>query len=232
MPIGLGDRASGVAGDKDSSVLCQLGEFEMRSSKRFFTDAEMRSLLKAVRTKATRGTLTDKVDYALVIFAYATGCRACEIASVCIDTSRPNHIDCESGVVAIHDAKWDSRGVIPLDAGCLRVIKRYIRDVRPRLRNVEFLDTLFVTKTGSAYSPNTMSKKLSLLLTRLGFPEKTSHSFRHYLATEMARRGVNLAITAQILRHRDIRSTAAYTRPTVDDMRSALNRRLGRADGR
>lgn len=204
----------------------------MRSGKRFFTDGEMRSLLKALRTKATRGKLTDKVDYALVTFAYATGCRSCEIASVCIDTSQPNHIDCESGVVAIHDAKWDSRGVIPLDAACLRVIKRYIRDVRPRLRNADFLDALFLTKTGSAYTPNTMSKKLSLLLTRLGFPEKTAHSFRHYLATDMARRGVNLAITAQILRHRDIRSTAAYTRPTVDDMRSALNRRSEQTDVR
>ena len=45
----------------------------MRSDNRFFTDGEMRSLLRAVRQRASRGTLLDKVDLALVTFAWATG---------------------------------------------------------------------------------------------------------------------------------------------------------------
>ena len=201
-----------------------------RNDKRFFTDSEMQSLLRAVRSKASRGNTQHKSDHALVLFAWATGCRVAEIASVSIDPARPNHIDLDSGVVVLHEAKWDSKGVIPLDAACLRVLRRFIRDVRPSIRNAALIDTLFVTKTGSPYSPNTMSKKLSLLLTRFGYPEKTAHSFRHYLATDLMRRGVNLAIAAQVLRHRDPRSTLAYSHPTVDDMRRALNRRSGQAD--
>ena len=201
-----------------------------RSGNRFFTDAEIQSLLRAVGAKARRGTVRDKADQTLVVFAWATGCRAGEIASVSIDPSLPNHIDLDAGVVVIGKGKWESSGVVPLDAACLRVLRRYIRDVRPRLRNADHLDTLFITRTGSAYTPNTMSKKVSMLLTRFGYAEKSAHSFRHYLATDLMRRGVNLAIASSLLRHRDPRSTMAYSHPTADDMRRALSRRAGRTD--
>lgn len=71
-----------------------------RNGNRFFTDAEIQSLLRAVSAKARRGTMRDKADQALVLYAWATGCRAGEIASMSIDPSLPNHIDLGAGVVA------------------------------------------------------------------------------------------------------------------------------------
>lgn len=202
----------------------------MPDSTRFFTDAEIRGLLRAVRMRAARGGLQDKVDHALVVFTWATGCRSSEIASVSIDPAQPNHIDVESGVVVIHHAKWDSRGIIPLDSNSLRVIRRYLREVRPRVRNADRLDRLFITKTGSPYTPNVMTKKLSMLLTRYGFPTKTAHSFRHHFCTDLLRRGAHLHEAKTLMRHRDVRSTMVYAHPTVDDLRHAVNRRSGHAD--
>ncbi len=199
----------------------------MKDERRFFTDGEVRSLLRAVRQRALRGTLVDKVDFALVTFAWATGCRASEIASVSLDPRQPNHLDLRAGVIVLAAAKWDSRGTIPLDARSVRVIRRYVREVRPLLRNAAVLDGLFITKTGSPYTPNKMSKKLSMLLTRFGFPGKTAHSFRHHFCTDLLRRGARLHEAKVLMRHRDVRSTMVYSHATVDDLRAAVNRRVG-----
>ena len=150
----------------------------MGKANRYLTAAEMKGLLQAGRVKATRGGLVDKVDHALIVCAWATGCRAGELASISIDTSQPNHIDTKAGIVVIEEAKWETTGIVPLDRASLRVLRRYLREVRPRVRFADHSHRLFLTKTGSPYSPNTMSKKLSMLLTRQGFPDKTAHSLR------------------------------------------------------
>jgi integrase len=124
----------------------------MRSPRRFFADGEMRDLLRRLRQKARGGRLIDKIDHALVTFAWATGCRSSEIASASLDPRQPNWIDIQAGLVTVTDAKYDSRGTIPLDASSLRVIRHYVREVRPRLRNADVMHQLFLTKTGSPYT--------------------------------------------------------------------------------
>ena len=140
---------------------------------------------------------------------------------------QPNRLDVSAGVVVLTDAKWDSGGTIPLDVRTLRVIRRYVREIRPNIRNAEVLDRLFITKTGSPYTPNTMSKKLSLLLTRYGYSGKTAHSFRHYFCTDLLKRGAQLHEVKALMRHRDVRSTMVYSHATTDDLRAAVNRRVG-----
>ena len=101
----------------------------MRSARRFFTVGEMRELLRKLRHKARGGRLIDKIDYSLVTYAWATGSRSSEIASVSLDSRQPNRIDLQAGLVTITDAKHDSRGTIPPDATSLRVIRRYAREI-------------------------------------------------------------------------------------------------------
>jgi len=187
----------------------------------------MKELLGRLRQKARHGRLIDKVDHALVTYAWATGCRASEIASVSLIPTQPNWLDIQSGIVTITDAKWDSKGTIPLDAGSLRVIRRYTREIRPRIRNASVLHQLFITKTGSPYTPNKMTKKLRLLLARYGFESKSAHSFRHFFCTDLFRRGARLHEAKALMRHRDVRSTMVYSHATIDDLRAAVNRRLG-----
>ena len=199
----------------------------MRSAKRFFTDGEMRDLLTKLRQRARNGRLIDKVDHALVMFAWATGCRASEIASISLNPRQPNWIDLRAGLITITDAKWDSKGTIPVDASSLRTLRHYVREVRPRLRNAAVLHQLFLTKTGSPYNPNKLTKKMRLLLQRYGLDGKSAHSFRHFFCTDLLRRGVQLHEAKALMRHRDVRSTMVYSHATVDDLRAAGNRRLG-----
>ena len=198
----------------------------MRSANRFFTNGEMTELLHALRRKARGGRLIDRIDHALIAFAWATGCRASEIASVSLDARESNRIDLQSGLVTITDAKYDSRGTIPLDASSVRAIRYYVREVRPSIRNASVMHQLFLTKTGSPYMSNKLTKKMRLLLRRYGYEHKSAHSFRHHFCTDLLRRGVALHEAKALMRHRDVRSTMVYSHATIDDLRAAVNRRI------
>ncbi len=197
------------------------------TSDKGFTQTEMQTLLRDVRQRALRGTTQDKTDHALVTFCWATGCRSAELASMSLDLKQPNHIDVGTGIVTITSAKWNSQGMIPLDTRSARVLRRYINEVKPEIRNASTLDRVFITKTGSPYNSNKMSKKLSMLLTRHGFFDKTAHSFRHHFRTDLLRRGAQLHEAKPLMRHRDVRSTMVYSHSTVEDLRVAVNRRIG-----
>jgi len=198
----------------------------MRSERRFFTDGEIRELLRKLRKQARGGRLIDKIDYALVTYAWATGCRASEIASVSLDARQSNRIELQAGLVTIMDAKCDSRGTIPLDASSLRVVRHYVREIRPRIRNAEVMHQLFLTKTGSPYNSNKLTKKMRMLLKRYGLEGKSAHSFRHFFCTDLLRRGVALHEAKALMRHRDVRSTMVYSHASIDDLRAAVNRRI------
>lgn len=54
------------------------------------------------------------------------------------------------------------------------------------------------------------------------------HRFRHYLGTTlMSSPGRNIHLTQQILNHTDLRSTMEYVHPDLEEMRKALNQRIG-----
>jgi integrase/recombinase XerD len=198
----------------------------MKSADRFFSESEMSELLRELRAKARRGKLADRVDLALVVFGWATGCRASEIASMSMDRREPNSLDLTTGLVRITEAKWNSIGTIPLDVVSLRILRHYSREVRPRLRNADVLRQLFITRTGRPYDSNKMTKKLALLFYRYGYRGKTAHSLRHRFCTDLLTRGVALHEAKALMRHRDVRSTMVYSHATVDDLRAAVNRRI------
>ena len=135
----------------------------MASMQRNFTEGEMQDLLRQLRTKSRTGRLIDKIDFALVTFFWATGCRASEVASISPSRTQPNWIDLKSGLVTITEAKWNSKGTIPLDPTSLRIIRHYVRKVRPQIRNSSVMHQLFLTKTGSPYNSNKMTKKMRML---------------------------------------------------------------------
>lgn len=198
-----------------------------RTSK-CFTDQEMTALLRAAKRRSARGTIVDKADYAMLIFAYASGCRVSEIASTTLNRSDPNHFDVDGAVLRIGQAKYESVGVVPIDVDSLRILKWYIRDVRPQFRNAAHLPHLFLSKVGRPYRPNVLTQKFSLMLARLGYPGYTCHAFRHYFVTDLLKRSCHTHVVQKLARHKDARTTLqTYAHADEADMREAVNRRLG-----
>jgi site-specific recombinase XerD len=151
-------------GDTDSRKKVRVEEAGMRNIEKYFTESEIEDLLRRTKRRASRGSIVDKVDHALVVFAYATGCRVGEIASTTLEKSEPNHLDLRSGTLTITQAKYGSAGNVPIDIASMRILRWYVRDVRPTLKNASVLRHLFLTKTGRPYSANILTQKLSLLL--------------------------------------------------------------------
>jgi integrase len=200
----------------------------MLGCEKSFTAREIASLMRKLKLKAKRGSVVNKADYAIALFAYATGCRVGEIASISLDRQEANHLDLRSSSVNITSAKYGSAGTIPIDVASLRIIRWYIREVRPRFKNADCLHHLFITKTGRPYSANVLSQKFSLLLARFGFEGKTAHAFRHYFVSDLLSRGCQPHVVQALARHRDARTTLqVYAHPNLGDLRSAVNRRVG-----
>jgi site-specific recombinase XerD len=60
-----------------------------------------------------------------------------------------------------------------------------------------------------------------------GLPEVGPHRLRHALATEMLRRGAKLVEISQVLRHRDLATTAVYAKVDLDALRRIAQPRPG-----
>ena len=200
----------------------------MGVTRQWFSEQEMQELLRAAKRRAARGSVVDKADYALITFAYSSGCRVSEIATISLSHSEPNHIDMNSGLLTITQAKYDSIGLVPIDASSLRILKWYCREVRPQLKNAHHLHHFFLSKVGRHYSPNVLTQKYSLLLTRFGFPQFTAHDFRHFYVSDLLRKGVQPHVVQSLARHKDARTTlGVYAHANISDLRSAVNRRVG-----
>ncbi len=55
---------------------------------------------------------------------------------------------------------------------------------------------------------------------RAGVPRLGAHRLRHTAATEMLRAGASLAEIAQVLRHREIKTTAIYAKVDTTRLRA------------
>jgi site-specific recombinase XerD len=56
---------------------------------------------------------------------------------------------------------------------------------------------------------------------RAGLPRVGAHRLRHAMASDMLKRGATLAAVSQVLRHRDLATTAIYAKVDLDRLRSA-----------
>ena len=113
------------------------------------------------------------------------------------------------GLIGGARARRDAPLPLPADVG--EAVAAYLADGRP--------DTpcraVFVTRFAPvrALAPQSVSKVVYDASRRAGMdPPVCSHRLRHALATDMLRHGVGLPDISQVLRHRDLATTAIYAK--------------------
>ena len=67
---------------------------------------------------------------------------------------------------------------------------------------------------------NTISRIVRFACKRAGLPPVSAHRLRHALASELLRQGSTLQDIGQVLRHRDLATTAAYAKVDRDTLRT------------
>ena len=140
---------------------------------------------------------------AVAMVMYGAGLRigeACALEVTDIDAAR--------GVIHVRHGKGDAPRDGPLSPKLLSVLREYWRQERPPL------PYLFVAhRTGRRLAPESVGKALKRARLDAGIKTKvTSHMLRHSFATHLLEGGTDIRVIQQLLGHKDLSTTAGYTR--------------------
>ena len=82
--------------------------------------------------------------------------------------------------------------------------------------------TLFESKVGAAFSPNSLVQVFARIYTASGIDQATSHAGRHYFLTTLANKGVAIHVLAALAGHRNLSTTAVYLHANPTVLRAAV----------
>jgi site-specific recombinase XerD len=159
-----------------------------------------------------RGDPVQARDYAILMLVARLGLRSIEVARLQL-----GDIDWRGGRIIVRGKASREDGMpLPTDVG--RALAEYLADVRPQTS----LRSVFVSCKAPrrGIRPDLVSDVTRRACDRAGLPRVGAHRLRHTLATEMLRRGVRLVDIGQVLRHRDLATTALYAKVDVATLRS------------
>ncbi|MEU0533419.1 site-specific integrase [Amycolatopsis tolypomycina] len=151
-------------------------------------------------------------DYAILILVARLGLRSIEVARLEL-----GDIDWRDGRIILR-GKASREDGMPLPADVGQALVDYLADVRPATSLRAVFLSCKAPRRG--IRPDLVSDVTRRACGRAGLPRAGAHRLRHTLATEMLRRGVKLVEIGQVLRHRDLATTALYAKVDLATLRS------------
>jgi site-specific recombinase XerD len=187
-PVALADAVPPVAGWRGSAVPAGLAS------------SEVQQLVDGCNRR-TPGGIRDR---AILMLVARLGLRSIEVARLEL-----SDIDWRAGELLVRGkARRRDRLPLPVDVG--EALSRYLCQARPA---TPIRQVFLATKAPSrAISPDVVGDVTRRACGRANLPRVGAHRLRHALATDMLRRGATLAAISQVLRHRDLATTAIYAK--------------------
>lgn len=143
-------------------------------------------------------------DHAILLLLVRLGLRAAEVAALKLED-----IDWRAGELVIHGKqRYQDRLPLPVDVG--QSLAGYLRRGRPEVSH----RTVFV-QARAPYAPaatSTIQGAVRAACRRAGLAEVGTHRLRHTAATQLLAAGAPLNEVAQVLRHREVSTTAIYAK--------------------
>jgi integrase/recombinase XerD len=165
-------------------------------------------------------TNVGKRDRAILETLYGTGIRRSECVRLDIAD-----VDLLSGVLLVRNGKGRKDRVVPVPARSARSLDLYLREVRPLLMRSISQQALFLTAWwGHRLSYATLAILVRRWGREIGVRALHPHALRHACATHLLRGGADIRHVQEILGHRWLKTTALYTRVTLDDLRKVIAR--------
>lgn len=150
-------------------------------------------------------------DLAILMLVARLGLRSAEVARLEL-----GDIDWRAGQIAVRGkGRRSDRLPLPCDVG--QALTDYLSKARPAtpLRSV-FLSCKAPVR---CIRPDLVSNVTRRACDRAGLRRVGAHRLRHALAAELLRRGATLVAVSQVLRHRDLATTAIYAKVDLDALR-------------
>lgn len=158
-------------------------------------------------------------DKALLEFAYASGVRVSELASL-----KVRDVDLQEGVATVF-GKGAKERMVPIGRSAQRALDIYIRETRPNLAKKEGQGTVFLNAQGRPLTRMGIWKILRKHVKRAGVKKRvTPHTLRHCFATHLLEGGADLAAVQEMLGHSDISTTQIYTHVDREYLRDVHKR--------
>jgi integrase/recombinase XerD len=155
-----------------------------------------------------RLTATDRRNYAILMLLARLGLRRGEVAGLSLDD-----IDWRAGELTVA-GKGDRVERLPLPAEPGEAIAAWLVDGRPECPTRSVFTTL--RPPARRLSAGAIGHVVGSACQDAGLDRIGAHRLRHTLATAMLRAGASLPEVGQVLRHRNVRSTAIYAK--VDEV--------------
>lgn len=151
-------------------------------------------------------------DYAILILLTRLGLRSCEVSRMEL-----NDLNWRTGELRVRGKGGDEQH-LPLPADVGEALAAYLRDGRPRTESRH----VFLTRIAPlrSMSPCSIGHVVHRACERTGQDPVGPHRLRHALAAAMLRQGATLPHIGQVLRHRDLATTAVYAKVDLDALRS------------
>jgi site-specific recombinase XerD len=188
IPSSLADAVPPVAGWRDTTLPVTMPASDVT----------------ALLAGCNRTTRSGRRDLAVLMLLARMGLRAAEVAGLQLD-----HVDWRAGELVVHGKGGRvERLPLPVDVG--EALGAYLTYGRPPVA----MRALIV----SAQAPFRPVRSTGIgqivwrACVRAGVPPVRSHRLRHTLATTMLREGATLRDIGQVLRHRDLATTAIYAK--------------------
>ena len=161
--------------------------------------------LEALLASCERSTAAGRRDYAVLVMLARLGLRAGEVAALGLED-----IDWRAGeLVVAGKGRRTERLPLPADVG--EAIVAYLRDGRPATA----VDRSLIIRVRAPHRGLTgggVTQIVFAAAARAGLGPLHSHRLRHTAATQMLRAGASLEEIGQVLRHRQVLTTAIYAK--------------------
>ena len=157
-------------------------------------------------------TTSGRRDLAVLALLARLGLRAGEVAAIEL-----GDVDWRAGEIVVSGkARRKDRLPLPVEVG--EALVGYLREGRPSSDCRRLVLTLYAPPR--PIHPSSITGLVYRACRRAGLARVGGHRLRHGLATEMLRQGGDLLEIAQVLRHSDLGTTAAYAKVDRGALRS------------
>jgi len=187
-----------------------------RLPRAVLSQAHVERLLEAPSSTTAIGVR----DRALLEMFYGTAVRLQE----CVRLNVPD-VDLTAGEVWVRNGKGRKDRLLPVPRRSLNALERYFSEVRPFFLHDPKQEAFFITLAGRRLSRSVVRALLRTYQKTAGLTHPLHpHALRHACATHLLEGGADIRHIQQLLGHRDLQTTALYTKVQVGDLRDVLER--------
>ncbi|MGD9160629.1 MAG: tyrosine-type recombinase/integrase [Desulfobacteraceae bacterium] len=160
-------------------------------------------------------------DRAVMELMYSTAIRANELEALEV-----YNVDIKNNALYIYKGKGKKDRVVPIGKKAASYLEKYLIEVRPNYaRNNPKERSLFLTHSGLPLTANSVRVFLTKYRNKAGIKKSVSpHTMRRTCATHLLQQGVDIRYIQELLGHKSLKTTQAYTKVMPVDIKDTHNK--------